>query len=627
MEGRTPIADSQRKASAGEPQKWALLVGINHYKYGETYGVSDLRGCLNDVADVHSLLVGKLNFPEKNIKVLKDEQATRANILSGIESWLVGQAKPNDIVVFYYSGHGSEVIDAQRLNQRDQSIVPQDGRDPAGTIDDITGMDLNTALATLQTANSTFILDCCYSGSMRARRVGVVRSLPPLERKRAEAAQSRTVQTSEPTGIRPSRASYALLAACAPNELSIETDLGGQQHGLFTYFFCRELRRSVQPLTYRDLMDNLKSMVTSVQPDQHPQLEGANVDLMVFANAHIAPRPYLLVSPANANLVTLHGGREIGLTKGSRFEVYPPAAKYLGPLDPVLAEVEVIRVDDFAADGRIVSGRMPPPNSRAVEKEHCYEGRLIRICINDADSSPLLRQIREQLAALSHVQLVEGPCDLSISQASELIQVQSVVASAPVMVAAGPSAVDQTMQKIAAWSRWFKLLELTNDSSPLDVVFQIAAAQNEAGYFEESAIECTITNRSDVALYISILDFADDGSIKVIYPVNDPPLLYAGHTLQKSFELGALEGQGTSASDTLKLIASTLPCDFHIFEGTAIKGAPPPDGQSLSRFFLTTVFASGKDASQLIQTGTWKTVERSFRYHSRSSAKSMALTS
>jgi len=95
--------------------KRALLVGCN---YPGTE--SELKGCVNDVAAMRTILTSHFGFDEANIVVLVDtdenaEQPTHANILSKLQGLIAG-AEPGDILVFHFSGHGTRVRDAN-LNQ------------------------------------------------------------------------------------------------------------------------------------------------------------------------------------------------------------------------------------------------------------------------------------------------------------------------------------------------------------------------------------------------------------------------------------------------------------------------------------------------------------------------------
>jgi hypothetical protein len=77
--------------------KKALLIGIN---YPGTK--AELRGCINDVANVKEKLLGRFKFPtdKEHMRVLTDDgkgdaQPTRANMIAGFK-WLLENAKAND---------------------------------------------------------------------------------------------------------------------------------------------------------------------------------------------------------------------------------------------------------------------------------------------------------------------------------------------------------------------------------------------------------------------------------------------------------------------------------------------------------------------------------------------------
>ena len=98
---------------------------------------------------------------------MTDQQATRKGILTAFEEHLINQAKPGDVVVFHFSGHGSRVIDSDR-DQPDglnSTLVPIDSKLPAGyritggVVSDIMGRTLFLLMSALKTENVTVVLD------------------------------------------------------------------------------------------------------------------------------------------------------------------------------------------------------------------------------------------------------------------------------------------------------------------------------------------------------------------------------------------------------------------------------------------------------------------------------------
>jgi uncharacterized caspase-like protein len=76
-------------------------VGVSKYKDDS---IGDLAYAHKDALDMYRLL--KSHTGEKRLKVLTNERATRANVLKALES-VFYQAKPEDMVIFFFSGHGN----------------------------------------------------------------------------------------------------------------------------------------------------------------------------------------------------------------------------------------------------------------------------------------------------------------------------------------------------------------------------------------------------------------------------------------------------------------------------------------------------------------------------------------
>ncbi|MGH7453836.1 MAG: caspase family protein, partial [bacterium] len=203
------FAPNDNTAQPRKPTKWAPLVGINKYRYAGSR-FPNLDGCVNDVENMKTLLTGKFGFPLANVLVLTDEKATHAGIVAAFKKHLIANAQPGDIVVFHYSGHGSQMKDlsGNELDGLDETIVPHDSRDPEGKVFDISDDEINGLVQKFsqKTKNITFIFDNCHSGTM-ARGANKKRTAPKDEREPpqpslAEAAGQRGVAEGR-TDLRP----------------------------------------------------------------------------------------------------------------------------------------------------------------------------------------------------------------------------------------------------------------------------------------------------------------------------------------------------------------------------------------------------------------------------------------
>jgi len=144
----------------------ALLIGINTY----LAPVSSLAGTHNDVDSMRKLLTEGFGVAEKDIKVLLDEQATRSNILSAMDDWLIGQSASNDRVFFHFSGHGYYTEDLngdEGGDGRDEVLVPADALCASGgdcknlVLDD----EIGERMDQLADRFVFTLIDSCHSGT------------------------------------------------------------------------------------------------------------------------------------------------------------------------------------------------------------------------------------------------------------------------------------------------------------------------------------------------------------------------------------------------------------------------------------------------------------------------------
>lgn len=150
-------------------RKLALLVGINKYPRSQRF--TNLYGCLNDVELQRQLLIHRFGFQDSDICVLVDETEnppTRNNILTAFEEHLIKQARKDDVVVFHFSGHGSQILDNYPLcgtQLFNSTFVPADDL-PSSTnvVHDIMGRSLFLLMSRIKSQNLTVVLDSCFSG-------------------------------------------------------------------------------------------------------------------------------------------------------------------------------------------------------------------------------------------------------------------------------------------------------------------------------------------------------------------------------------------------------------------------------------------------------------------------------
>lgn len=276
--------------------KKALLAGINDYAPVGPGG-PDLRGCLPDVREMFNTLnaLGIVPARPDSMRILTDVRATRNNILNGLK-WLTKDATKGDLLVFYYSGHGSQVADTSgaEIDGKDETICPHDFA-TAGMIKDDDLLEHFTGIK--EGVTLEVILDCCHSGT-GTRELGAIGLAPE-----AESIAYRYIEPpldyglfldEDPTipvrGFLKSTAkekqvavvpelNHVLWAGCRDNQTSAEAPIGGVWRGVFTYCYCRVLRRAGVGITRGRLDSLLSGYIRRMGFGQVPQLEGSRASI------------------------------------------------------------------------------------------------------------------------------------------------------------------------------------------------------------------------------------------------------------------------------------------------------------------------------------------------------------
>jgi len=616
-------------------RKIALLVGINKYKnFSGRQDYSDLAGCVNDVMNMKTLLIGKYEFRENDIKVLTDAEATHAGIVGAFQQHLIAQAERDDIVVFHYSGHGSQMKDlsGDETDGWDETIVPHDTRDPQGKAFDISDDELNDLVeaVTKKTKNVTLIFDCCNSGTP-VRGAGLVRKIPRDTRPLPDLPQ----YTRRKQGLRGSAddmresENFAVISACLSEQSAFEHQDGGKEHGALTYFLVRELesaKTAGRAITYQDVMDNVIRKVNAAYPAQSPQLQGARAAHYVFSDSVSVAQPYILADPSGATGVVLRAGAAQGLTSGSVFKIYKPGVKKFQAPEQPAATIELTEVQDFEARGVIKSGGRIETASRAVESRHHYADRKLRVYYEGLANSPALRAIKEQLDGYHHIEAVAAPrhYQLLLRQAENKIVVEGgdTTRIAPPVAVSDPAVVNRVVKQVSEWAKWFNVLSIENRASLLSIQFTLAGGQpngdqgSERVFKAGDVIECAIKNDSEKPVYITILDLSSHGSIDVIYPKTSQSAdaLAPEKTLTRKLRLSVPPGRD-SVKDILKIFATTEKIDFAFLNQSPIRGRGPENqprlDDPLSQLLENAALGKTRGAEDVTLDG-WTTTARSF---------------
>jgi hypothetical protein len=298
VEARAPDYGRFSAGSTDPDGKYALVVGINDYPGNG----SDLVGPTQDADLVARTLIDDYGFAPDNVIMLKDGDATRANIANGIVRHL-GKAGPDGVAVFFYSGHGTRVggnvgyLDDEADGEDDGLYVYGYGEGSTVLLDEELGYLFD------QLEGQTFAaIDACFSGTISRAPGGQAKRAEMDDPDVAENIRlSKTFIAEElggGYGFGFSESAMANLFShpernvvlSSSSEEQVSWTVGDWPDGsppasLFTYFLVKEMRNADASTSFRDLLTRVDEQVDQyVQDsggrfeDQDTQLVGPNLD-------------------------------------------------------------------------------------------------------------------------------------------------------------------------------------------------------------------------------------------------------------------------------------------------------------------------------------------------------------
>jgi uncharacterized repeat protein (TIGR01451 family) len=204
------VAQAMKTVQVGE--YYALVIGIDQYS-GEW---PKLQNAVNDAKSVAQTLSGKYTF--QYLKTLYDQDATRDNILNEFE-WLMKNAKENDNVLIYYSGHG------EYIQSMDKGFwVPFDASSKSVS-KYISNEDIRSFLTGIHSKHTLLITDACFSGDIfRGKTMTIPYDNSTKYYQKVYSLTSRKALTSG--GVEP------------------VMDKGKEGHSIFAYYFLQALGKN-----------------------------------------------------------------------------------------------------------------------------------------------------------------------------------------------------------------------------------------------------------------------------------------------------------------------------------------------------------------------------------------------
>jgi hypothetical protein len=185
---------------------WAVVVGVASYDHMPVLRYTD-----DDAYRFYAFLKSPEGgaLPDDQVRILVDEEATNEGITTTLND-IFGQAGPNDLIVFYFSGHG--------LNG---SFLPIDFD---GYNNKLTHESIAQIFNGSKAKFKVCIADACHSGSLIAMR----------------SAEPEPVINQYYQMLAKSVAGTALIMSSKSDETSLES--AGLRQGVFSHFLIRGLK-------------------------------------------------------------------------------------------------------------------------------------------------------------------------------------------------------------------------------------------------------------------------------------------------------------------------------------------------------------------------------------------------
>lgn len=232
---------------------YIFSVGINKYKnaaYNLNYAQPDAKSFTKKLIDNGSRMFKSVRKTE-----IYDTEATKENIIKGFES-IVAQAKPEDVFVFYYAGHGT--LDPEQDNE--YYLVPTDITKLYGDPEQLqerglSASELKQHLSKIRSQKQLILMDACHSG-------GAVKSINV----RAAASEEKAiVQLARASGV-------VMLASSGTQQFASEFEV--LKHGVFTYALLEALDGAADNGDKKITVNELKIYMDERVPELSDQYGG-----------------------------------------------------------------------------------------------------------------------------------------------------------------------------------------------------------------------------------------------------------------------------------------------------------------------------------------------------------------
>ena len=167
---------------------YALIIGIDKYQ-----NVQPLNYAVKDAESIQDILVNTFDFPEDNVKILINEDATKQSILQAFSD-ITTKAEDKDRVLIYFAGHGDtyDLPDGGEMGY----LLPVDGNNDDLFLSSIAMDDLKRISLMSKAKHLLYLVDACYGGLLTIGARGLDSKTTPNYIEKITKNKSRQIITA-----------------------------------------------------------------------------------------------------------------------------------------------------------------------------------------------------------------------------------------------------------------------------------------------------------------------------------------------------------------------------------------------------------------------------------------------
>lgn len=603
--------------SAQQPNKLAVIVAISNY--APNTGWNSLNS-ENDVPLIRESLK-RQGFAESNILIIRDKEATKAGILNAIQKQLIDKAKPGDICVFHFSGHGEQVFDdnGDEADGYDEALVTYDApMDYQPGVekhlrDDEFGFKLEEIRKKLGPSGSLLVIvDACHSGSSTRSGLGNYRGTTTKYQPKGYSPKATVSKVNE--GLftlgesKPGLSPMSAFFASASSELNQEC---GEEHcGSLSLAFSKAMAKADAKTSYRSLFDNIRLEMSKMVPGQTPNAEG-DLDVEIFGGKALGkPNYYTLNEILGKKKVSILCGKIYGVFAGTTFKVYPSNTYNREGVTPI-AKGTIITATPYSSEVELDTELTEDQLKTAwyFLDEISYGDLNVNVTIRSKDQA-LTTQLKAALVKIKQAKLVDEQGDVFIEQGTTGFSPDSIYISTSSDYRLGVVSKNTDPEelfnflsaKIGSYGRAAYLRNLNMSNEELKVSFAFVPIEYKKAEGNNEAIvkdlpmntikdasgnivfqhgdwyNVVIKNEGQERLYYNVLEIQPDNIVNVLFPAkNQQPaecFINPGDSIRvkRNFKIGPPDGM-----NVIKLVAAKAPLNLRQVFGTtaATRGNTP----------------------------------------------------